>query len=88
MKVGKNNIARTSASPTDYHVLSIRINFFERPLNYFVFQSVDYQLNWISMILLPIIYNNGTFLTFECLTIHFNIILINIKCVNLNRRHY
>jgi hypothetical protein len=30
----------------------------------------------------------GTFLTFECLTIHFNLILINIKCVNLNRRHY
>ena len=43
MKVGKNNIARTSASPTDYHVLSIRVNFSERPLNYLVFQSVDYQ---------------------------------------------
>ena len=64
MKVGKNNIARTSASPTDYHVLSIRLNCSERPLNYLVFQSVDYQLNWISMILLPIINNNETFLTF------------------------
>jgi len=43
MKVGKNNIARTSASPTDYHVLSIRINCSQGPLNYLAFQSFDYQ---------------------------------------------